>query len=224
MMALAVRQKLISSNPCGSVEIGTDGKRTAIPSSADYSRLWSALETMRAAGGTMAHACDVVALIALTGARKSEIRLLRWRHLDLEAREIRLPANEHKAGHRTGKVRTIALSDAAVAILAGCDRGLPDALVFPGGSARVAVDLSRPWKRIAKAAELPADISLHSLRHGIGSTLRNAGSSLLEIASVLGHASVRTAERYAHAGDLERGVLAQKAADLVRPVRLRAVS
>ena len=224
MMAIAIRQKLISTNPCVGVEIGTDGKRTAIPDAGAYARLWNVLEELRATGGTMAKACDVVALIALTGARKSEVRLLRWRHLDLEARAITLPAAEHKSGRRTGKVRTIALSDAAIAILAVYTRGLPDALVFHGGGrADVAVDLARPWVKIKAAAGLPADICLHSLRHGVGSLLGDAGMSELQIASVLGHSSTRTTARYCHAGDAARGVLAQRAAELVRPFKLHAV-
>lgn len=222
LLGTAVKQRMIVVNPAHGLELGSDGRRTAIPDAEAYGRLWAALEALRAAGGTMASACDVIGLIGLTGARKSEIRLLRWRHVDLEARELRLPASEHKGGRRTGVERVIALSDAAMAILAAHRRGLPDAFVFPG-IAGSPVDLARPWKRIAAAAGLAPTITLHSLRHGIGSVLADAGMSALQVATALGHASSRTSERYCHVVGDARAVLAQRAAELVRPAKLRAV-
>jgi len=39
---------------------------------------------------------------------------------------------------------------------------------------------------------------MHDLRHSAASNLVNAGQSLYVVAKVLGHAQVRTSERYAH--------------------------
>ena len=56
----------------------------------------------------MQRACDCISLIALTGARRGEIKNLCWRHVDLEGRRITLSKEEHKAGRKTGKSRVIA--------------------------------------------------------------------------------------------------------------------
>ena len=79
-------------------------------------------------------------------------------------------------------------------------------------------------KRIAKAADLPAGFALHSLPHEIGSVLVDAGMTAMQVATALGQASSKTSERYRHAVDGARAILAQRAAELVRPLRLRAVA
>ena len=117
----------------------------------------------------------------------------------------------------------IALSDAAVAILACYQRGLPRRSCSTAAGAPTSPSTSRAVARIAEAAGLPATITLHSLRHGVGSALADAGLSAMQVAIALGHASTRTSERYCHAVDGARAVLAQRAAELVRPTRLRVV-
>ena len=130
----------------------------------------------------MRRACDCIALIALTGARRGEIQHLRWRHVDLDGRRMILPPDEHKAGRKTGKTRVIGLPADAVAILAGYlpeegDPPDPDALVFSGLRPDVPVALQKPWERIAEEAKLPSSITLHSLRHGVGTLLAAQGKT-----------------------------------------------
>jgi integrase len=194
-----------------------------VPDEAAYSRLWSALEKLRGTSYTMQRACDCIALIGLTGARRSEMQKLRWRHVDMDARRIVLPRDEHKAGRKTGKARVIALPEEARAILAGYQRGEPDALVFSGLRPDAPVALQHPWEAIAEEAKLPSTITLHSLRHGVGTLLAAEGSTAPQIAMALGHAQWRTSERYVHVVDRARAELAQKTAGLVRPNKLRGV-
>jgi integrase len=198
-----------------------------VPDAGAYERFWQALDGLRAAAETvtMRRAMDALALIALTGARKGEVQRLRWRNVDLEGRRLVLGREEHKAGRKTGKTRIIALSDDAVAILAGYPRGDADEeeFVFAGLKPSSPIALQRPWERLARAAGLPAGITPHSFRHGVGTLLAADGLSAVQIAQALGHHQWRTSERYVHAVDQTRAALAQRTADLVRPNKLRAV-
>jgi integrase len=223
IFAFAVEELDLAENQAANLKLGTDGERDAVPDEDAYARLWAAIEKLRTTSYTMQRACDCIALIALTGARRSEIQQLRWRHVDLDGRRITLPKEEHKAGRKTGKSRVIALPDEAVAILAGYPRGEPDALLFSGLHFTRPVALGRPWELIAEEADLPPEITLHSLRHGVGTLLAAEGMAAPQIAMALGHAQWRTSERYVHAVDRARAELAQKTAALVRPKKLRAV-
>jgi site-specific recombinase XerD len=53
------------------------------------------------------------------------------------------------------------------------------------------------WKRIREAAGI-GDVRVHDLRHSFASTLVNAGVSLYEVQSLLGHRRATTTQRYAH--------------------------
>ena len=224
LMAFAVAEKYLLANPAAGLKLGTDTEREAILDDAAYGRFWAALEALRPSSYTMGRACDVFALCALTGARRGEVQKLRWRHVDLEARRIVLPKGEHKTGGKTGRARVISLSADAVAILAGYERGEPEAFVFAGLYPNKPVALQRPWERLAEEARLPAEVTIHGLRHGVGSLLAMAGHGEREIMEVLGHRSTRTTARYVHFANQAREALAERAAGLVRPQKLRAVT
>jgi integrase len=94
--------------------------------------------------------------------------------------------------------------------------------VFEGEAPGAVVALQVPWNRIKKAAALPAEMTMHGLRHSVGSHLAMGGMTTWQVAQQLGHAQTRTAERYSHAADRARAELAEKAAALVRPRKARA--
>jgi integrase len=223
ILSFAVEEFELPENPAARLKLGTDGTRDAVLDEEAYGRLWSAIEKLRTMSYTMQRACDCIAVLALTGARRSEIRQLRWRHVDLDGRRITLPRDEHKAGRKTGRSRVIALPDEAVAILAGYPHGEPDALIFSGQRFTRPVALDDPWELISEEAELPPEITLHSLRHGVGTLLAAEGLAAPQIAMALGHAQWRTSERYVHVVDRARDELARKTAALVRPKKLRPV-
>ena len=223
VFGFAVEVGELEANPAAGLKLGSDGARTAAPDQADYSRLWPALAKLRGQSETQDRALDIVALLALSGARRSEIQRLRWRHLDLENQRIVLPPTEHKAGRKTHKVRVIALPPEAVAILRGYERGEPEALIFEGERAGSPVDLAAPWSRVRAAAGLGRELVLHSLRHGVGSALAAAGHGAPAIATALGHSSWSMSARYTHAFDRQRTELAAAVAALVRPQVFYAV-
>jgi integrase len=120
MLAWAEKRKLIAGNPARGLDLGSDGEREAILDEANYARLWDAIEKLRGQRTAMIVALDAIAIMTITGARKSEIQQLRWRQLDLDKRRIILPPNEHKGGRKSRKPRII------------------PALVTPDGSALLA--------------------------------------------------------------------------------------
>lgn len=223
ILAFAVESGELEANPAAALRLGSDGRRETAPDQAAYSRLWPALSRLRGQSATQDMALDIVAILAMTGARRGEIQRLRWRHLDLENRRIVLGAHEHKAGRKTGKVRVIALPDEAMAILRGYERSEPNNLVFEGSRAGSPVDLAAPWRRVREAAGLGRELVLHSLRHGVGSALAAAGHGAPAISAQLGHASWAMSARYTHVFDRQRTELAAAVASLVRPQRLQAL-
>jgi integrase len=127
-------------------------------------------------------AAAVLALLTVTGARRSEIVLATWDNVDLDRGMLTVLRSKN------GRPRYIPLSPIAVAILERqATRRLPgNPHVFPS------------WRRAKKAAGLPDDLRVHDLRHSFASALANAGTPLNEIGTVLGHTQLSTTTRYAH--------------------------
>jgi integrase len=74
---------------------------------------------------------------------------------------------------------------------------LPHDLVFlPNRGERMSVN--RDWNRIRAAAQLPADLVLHGLRHSVGTAAVVAGLSLPEVQRLLRHRNVAVTTRYIH--------------------------
>jgi integrase len=137
---------------------------------------------------------EAIRLLALTGARKSEVLRARWEHVDLTRRTLVVPLA------KSGERRHIPLSDAALALLNGL-RPMPgNPFVFPSARrAKMPVESVRgAWARAKAAAGLPGSLRLHDLRHSFASALANRGHSLYEIGQILGHKQVTTTTRYAH--------------------------
>lgn len=226
VFAHAVEGGDLEVSPAAKFKVSADGQREVVPDEAAYGRLWAALTKLRAEGGSTAKACDAVLLIAMTGARKGEIGKLRVRHVSLTDRRITLPAHEHKGGRKSGKQRVISLPDEAIAVLSayGLEEAAAksDAFLFAGPSGRP-IALQRYWSTIAAEAKLEPAVTLHSLRHGVGTALAAAGLSPIQIAQQLGHAGWAVSQRYVHAVDKARRDLAQRTADILRPAKLRAV-
>ena len=59
--------------------------------------------------------------------------------------------------------------------------------------------VDKVWQRLRKAADLPADIVIHSLRHQGASMMLASGADLATVRDILGHADISTTEKYLHA-------------------------
>jgi integrase len=130
-----------------------------------------------------------VKLLALTGARLSEILTLKWDWVDFEHAALRLPDS------KTG-AKIVPLAAPALTVLAALPRA--SEFVLPGADLNGHfVSIQRPWRRIRATAGMP-DLRLHDLRHGFASIGAASGESLKLLGGVLGHRQSSTTERYAH--------------------------
>jgi integrase len=137
----------------------------------------------------------IVALLLMLGCRKTELLTAKWEHVDLERRTWRIPLS------KSGKVRHITLSVAAVEILQELPRWKGCLYVVPNPRTRLPLtDIHEPWHTACRRAGLE-DVRIHDLRHTFASNLVNAGHSLFVVSRALGHSTTRMSERYAHLSD-----------------------
>ena len=161
-----------------------------------------------------------IRLALLAGMRKGEIQVARWEWVDLEAAEIRIPADSHKTGRKTGKVRVVHLCAALVEDLEALTQVVGCPYVIPGRphedeQGRITwkpyTALQNPWERIRSAAGLAprtedgeyADVEnnpgLHDLRRtfaSVGADLRFKGF----VGELLGHAEQTVTDIYTRTG------------------------
>lgn len=113
----------------------------------------------------------------------------------LERKRWRIPHT------KSGKPRTVPLSDSAVEVLLNVPRVEGSAYVFPNpDTGKPFNSIYRSWNTARKRAGLEV-VVIHSLRHSFASFLVNAGRNLYEVGALLGHTQVRTTMRYAHLAD-----------------------
>lgn len=206
----------VTENPAASIKFGPAKARDVIlDGPEDYARLFKALDRLQEEGKVRAQVADAIRVIALTGARRGEIAGLRWRHVDLRAGRIEIPAEEHKTGGRTGEPRIIDLPAAAQEIIARQKAGEREDYVFrPAKGKGGVINLSQPWRLIREEADLPEGIGLHGLRHSLASHLAMSGAQAAEIMQAVGHRQLSTAQRYIHWAERQKSQLAERAASV----------
>ena len=186
------QRELISqgTNPCRHIQKFKEPARERYLNADEIKRLIAVLDSAVENGLAMPSAVNAIRLLMLTGARRNEVLSLKWEYVDLEQEVINLPDS------KSGK-KTITLSDKAATLLRSIERG-SNPFVFPGQKVDAQlVNIKSPWQRIRSAADLE-DLRLHDLRHTYASLAINNGVALELISKLLGHAQLRTTQRYAH--------------------------
>ena len=103
------------SNPCQEIGKYRQRRHERFLTDEEFRRLGRLLDEAEGSDDVPVHAVMAIRLLLLTGCRKNEILNLRWDHVDLETKEMRL------AEAKTGP-RTVQLSPAAAAVLARVPR------------------------------------------------------------------------------------------------------
>jgi integrase len=146
----------------------------------------------------------VVVLALSTGARKMELRRLRWPDVDVQRQVITL--HETKNGERC----VLPLTGHAWDLLQyhALHRRTDTELLFPRQrELNKPMDIREAWESTVKRAGI-TDFRFHDLRHSCASYLAMRGASLAEIAEVLGHKTLQMTKRYTHLSEAHtRGVV-----------------
>jgi len=153
-----------------------------------------------------------IMLAALTGLRRGELLALKWASLEFERKRLFVTealeqTREHGVRFKSTKSRSsrraIPLPDAMIDALKA-HKSAQDAerqdlgdcyqdsdLVFcnPGGSVWPPDTLSNQFAKIAMLAGLKGSFRLHDLRHAFASLVLKDGTSVKEVAVLLGHSS-----------------------------------
>ena len=189
----------LDTNPARDIQRNRRPVLTRFLSREEVGRLHRVLD--RQTGRHRRQQADIIRLLLLTGCRKGEIVQLRWSEVD----DGRLILQESKTGRRT-----VPLSTKAGAVLERQPRGTSP-FVFPSPR-----DPSRPrsrnlalWYRVRREAGVE-DVRLHDLRHTVASHAVMNGVPVPVVSRLLGHSNVRMTLRYAHLGDRDIELAAEK--------------
>jgi integrase len=131
--------------------------------------------------------------LLFTGARLSEIRELRWEHVDFKAGTLKLP------GKKGGVRKTHPVGSPALELLASISRvdGSPWVFPRPSDPERCISKevIENAWQRLRARAAIE-DVRLHDLRHTMGTFVSQAGVNAFVVRDVLRHASTVMTNRY----------------------------
>lgn len=212
----AVRDGLLAKNPAAAVKRPGVERHEAHHLDRD-----SVVKLLDAARGSRYH--PALVLIASTGLRRGEAAALRWEHLDLEGRALKVAATVARVDGKLVTTppktersrRTVPLSVPVVEMLraqrarqkrerlqAG-NQWRESGLVFPTefGTQVDPRNLLRTIQAAAKKAGLQ-DVAVHTLRHSAASAWLEGGVHIKAVADLLGHSSISiTGDIYGHAED-----------------------
>lgn len=161
-------------------------------------------------------------LLAFTGIRKGESLALKWSDIDLEKQTLYI--NKAVSRSATGlyiqtpktpsSIRRISIDDKTVSILQEYKKESPDGLVFQSEDGGI-LSPAKPRKWYLTAMKnLPDDfkqISIHGFRHTHASLLFEAGASIKDVQSRLGHSDIQTTmDVYTHVSKTAKEQLANR--------------
>ncbi len=167
----------------------------------DVWRLFRACAEIRAGRLDLCHPtmAALFQVVAVTGARPSEIRTLRWSDLTWRRRFVEAELVEHKTS-RDSDAKTIVFSELGRGVLLSLNPEAPDdpEWVFPSHAnpGRPYREISRAWRRVADYVDPSSGACLRDFRSGLATTAAEANIPLERIQEMLGHRSIVTTRRY----------------------------
>ena len=135
-------------------------------------------------------------LVYSSGLRVSEVVALKKEHIDLSRKVIYIRLGKGR------KDRSTLLSEKAAKYIVDYYKYFNiDKWIFPGQPSTKHLSIRSAQSIFDKAvrrAAIPKEISIHSLRHTFATHLLENGTDIRYIQALLGHANLRTTERYTH--------------------------
>jgi integrase len=206
MMNLAEKweYRLLNTNPCIHVDRYKEKPRETFLSMEQLERIGSAMRQLKDVESK--YILAAIKMLMLTGCRTGEILNLRWEQIDFQTQKMNLPDT------KTG-ARSIHLSPASIDIL----HSLPstEGYVFKSSiQNKKLTTIRHVWKKICRLAGIN-DVRVHDLRHTYASYAVSKGYSLPIVSKMLGHADIKTTQRYAHLMDDPVNLAIDKTSDLL---------
>jgi integrase len=195
ILTYAVEEGVIATNPAHGVRRPAYKRRTRRLTPEEFRRLGKALDELEAEGMTR-QAIDAVWLLALSGARSSEVVNLRWSEVDAPGGAIRWEDTKEGASTRPA-------GGPFFDRLARVDRQEECAYVLPPARKKEGAygGLPSAVDKIMARAKLEG-VTCHTLRHSFASVAGDLGYSEATIGAIIGHAGgSTTTSRYVHALD-----------------------
>jgi integrase len=205
IFSCAVQWGVLEKNPCKGIQKFTENNAGQRFLSADeIRRLYSAMDVVN---GRSDVAVAALKLLLLTGMRKNEVLHGQWSNVDLERGIWFVPRTKN------GKSHHVVLNVEAKALLLSLPK--ISTWVFPGrDGTKPLVEVRRCLNQLANVAGIPV-LRVHDLRHSFASLCAQSGVPLLQIKSLLNHASLTTTQRYAHLTNNDLLIASQTVSDAV---------
>ena len=136
----------------------------------------------------------LIVLATNTGMRRGEILGLAWSQIDLERRTIHVQNAKTKSSNRR-----IPMNETVWNLLSTLEAKRQDELVFPSDrkKGRPMRDPKKAFRKALRLSGIP-HIRFHDLRHTFATRLVHAGTDLITVQQLLGHAKITMTARYAH--------------------------
>lgn len=148
--------------------------------------------------GTIA---DMILTCLWTGGRIGNVAAMAWVELDLVEGSWNIPREKFKTRRKMrGTHKRIPLTPMVVELLRTRQAASKGPWVFgASGDPRSYIhDISRSWAWVLEKAGISQRVTIHGLRHSLGTWLHQAGAPLKAIAAQLGQADLVSTQRYAH--------------------------
>lgn len=178
------------SNPCHGVRCGVDQKRTRFFRPDEFAVLGNAMDELELEGINSA-GLNAIRLLALTGCRVGEVRILKLREVDEHCGCLRL--EDSKTG---AQIRPI--GSAAFRLINSLEVIQTSPFIFPAVRGYSAFDgLRKFWNQICQRAQIEGAV-MHTLRHSYASIAAELNYSDATIAAMLGHSLGTVTIGYTH--------------------------